>query len=117
MSETGERPPLFANAAQLWRGFLILNLLIVPALAILAGLYGDFAGPGLQLFFAYLVTLVGVIGNFTIWLSARRMKLTQHWLILVWILLCLATAIVMGAASPITMMLHLVLPGPAPATP
>ena len=48
-----------------------------------------------------------LVANFTMWVAARRMKVRAHWLVLVWMLACLFTVIVFGAATPVNMALGL----------
>ncbi|WP_026380707.1 hypothetical protein [Afifella pfennigii] len=115
MSASGRPKPLFDSPTTLWRGFLILNLLLVPAGAVLASLAGALGGPGLTSILGFIVALFGLVANFTIWLSARRMEIGQHWLIPVWIGLCLASTVVLGAASPVTLALGLAFGGLTPA--
>ncbi|MBZ8134198.1 hypothetical protein [Afifella sp. IM 167] len=108
------RKPLFETPTALWRGFLVLNLFLVPAAAILASLAGTVGGPGLSFILGFIVALFGIIANFAIWLSARRLKIPQHWVVPSWIVLCLATTVVAGAASPVALVLGLVFDGFVP---
>jgi len=105
------RKPLFETPIALWRGFLVLNLFLVPAGAMLASLAGTAGGPGLAFILGFIVALFGIIANFAVWLSARRLKIAQHWVVPSWIVLCLATTVVAGAASPVTLALGLVFDG------
>jgi hypothetical protein len=101
------RKPLFRTEADLWRGFLIFNLLIAPALGFAAALLGDAGGEGLVFILGYLAAAVILVANFTMWVAARRMGVRAHWLILVWMLACLFTVVVFGAATPVNMALGL----------
>lgn len=93
--------PLFRTERRLWTAFLTLNVLVAPALALIAYFVGRPFGNVVIFWMSWIGSALILIANFVIWVSARRIRMPYHAWIATWTVLCLFTLMLLAAASPV----------------
>jgi len=97
--------PLFMTRSRLWSGFLILNVLVAPVLALLAHFVGGLWGENTILMLTYVGSAIVLLGNFALWAAARRLRMPGSGWMAGWTTACLVTLMILAAATPLNVAL------------